>query len=82
MQLRTDDGLTLEAEFAASDTRPKHLVLAEHDEYRPPADVEAAAADWTNTTTAVVPGASHFFIGRTDRVVTETRAGLTLVSAP
>jgi alpha/beta superfamily hydrolase len=61
---------------AATDARPKHLVLAEHDEVRPPASVEEEVASWTATTTAVVPGASHFFVGRTDYVVRETRIGL------
>ena len=56
--------------------RPKHLVLAEHDEFREPADVAPTSRDWPATTVAVVPGASHFFVGRTDRVVTETRAAL------
>jgi alpha/beta superfamily hydrolase len=53
----------------ANDPRPKHLALAEHDEVRPPAEVADAVADWRNTTIEVVPGASHFFIGRTDRLV-------------
>ena len=54
---------------AANDPRPKHLVLAEHDEFRLPADVEREVAGWNAATLAVVPGASHFFVGRYDRVV-------------
>jgi len=61
---------------AAQDARPKHLVLAEHDEVREPSDVEQEVASWTATSVAVVPGASHFFVGRTDRVLRETRDGL------
>jgi alpha/beta superfamily hydrolase len=61
---------------AALDQRPKHLVLAEHDEVRAPADVQQEVATWAATTVAVVPGASHFFVGRTDHVLRETRAGL------
>ena len=61
---------------AAHDARPKHLVLAEHDEVRAPADVQEEVASWTATSVAVVPGASHFFVGRTDRVLRETRDGL------
>jgi len=61
---------------AAQDARPKHLVLAEHDEVREPSDVEREVASWTATSVAVVPGASHFFVGRTDRVLRETRDGL------
>jgi len=61
---------------AAEDARPKHLVLAEHDEVRAPSDVQQEVASWTATSVAVVPGASHFFVGRTDRVLRETRDGL------
>jgi alpha/beta superfamily hydrolase len=61
---------------AAQDTRPKHLVLAEHDEVRDPSDVQQEVASWTATSVAVVPGASHFFVGRTDHVLRETRDGL------
>lgn len=59
----------------AVDPRPKLLALAEHDEVRPPAQVEAVAAAWAATEIAVVPGASHFFVGRTDRLV-ELATGL------
>jgi len=61
---------------AAQDARPKYLVLAEHDEVREPSDVQQEVASWTATSVAVVPGASHFFVGRTDRVLRETRDGL------
>lgn len=53
----------------ATDPRPKHLVLAEHDEFRPPDEIALLAAGWAETTIDVVPGASHFFVGRTDAVV-------------
>jgi alpha/beta superfamily hydrolase len=55
------------------DTRPKHLVLAERDQVRAPDDLRAATADWTTTTTEVIGGADHFFMGRTERVVTAAR---------
>jgi uncharacterized protein len=61
---------------AAEDARPKHVVLAEHDEFRPAAQVREEVSTWSNTTTAVVAGASHFFVGRTDRVVAETQVGI------
>ena len=41
-----------------------------------PADVQEEVATWTNTTTEVVPGASHFFVGRTDRVIDATNGFL------
>ena len=52
------------------DPRPKLLALAEHDEVRPATEVAARAEGWTDTDVVVVPGASHFFVGRTDRLVT------------
>ena len=44
-------------------------MLVEHDEFREPASVRDEVATWTATHTEVVPGASHFFVGRTDRLV-------------
>ena len=52
------------------DARPKLLVLAANDEFRSPAEIEAATSAWTSTRIETVPGASHFFVGRTERVVT------------
>jgi alpha/beta superfamily hydrolase len=52
-----------------NDPRPKLLVLAEHDEFRPPAEIEEETRDWRNTERVVVNGASHFFVGRTEQVV-------------
>jgi uncharacterized protein len=52
------------------DPRPKELVLAAHDEFRAPAEVEEATRAWAATRIDVVSGASHFFVGRTERVVT------------
>jgi alpha/beta superfamily hydrolase len=53
----------------AADPRPKLLALAEHDEFRAPASVRDATRDWVATDIEVVGGASHFFVGRTDRLV-------------
>jgi alpha/beta superfamily hydrolase len=58
----------------AHDARPKLLVLGQHDEFRDPASVVEATEDWDATEIDVIPGASHFFVGRTDRVVDATRA--------
>jgi uncharacterized protein len=62
-----------DVEVTAADARPKLLVLAGHDEIRPPDDVVAEVASWSNTTTEIVPGASHFFIGATDKLVVLAR---------
>ncbi len=53
----------------ARDPRPKLLALAEHDEVRSPEEVAALVAGWTATEIEVIGGASHFFVGRTDRLV-------------
>ncbi len=53
----------------ADDTRPKLLALAQHDEFRDAEWVIEATREWTNTRVEVVAGASHFFVGRTDRLV-------------
>ena len=56
-------------EAVGHDPRPKLLVLGQHDEFREPASVVEATADWDATEIDVIAGASHFFVGRTDRVV-------------
>jgi len=58
----------------AHDARPKLLVLGQHDEFRDPASVVDATDAWAATEIDVIAGASHFFVGRTDRVVDATRA--------
>jgi len=56
----------------ATDMRPKLLVLAANDEFRAPSEIETATAAWSATRIEIIPGASHFFVGRTDRVVAST----------
>lgn len=53
----------------AHDPRPKLLTLAANDEFRAPAEIATETADWSATRIEVIAGASHFFVGRTDRVV-------------
>jgi alpha/beta superfamily hydrolase len=62
-----------DADAVGRDPRPKHLVLAERDQVRAPDDLRAATAGWTATTVEVIGGADHFFMGRTERVVTAAR---------
>jgi alpha/beta superfamily hydrolase len=57
-------------EAVGRDPRPKLLVLAANDEFRAPAEIAAATSTWASTRIDTVPGASHFFVGRTERVVT------------
>jgi alpha/beta superfamily hydrolase len=73
---------THEYDKVARDQRPKLLILAANDEFRSPDEVVAETRDWTSVHVDTVPGASHFFVGRTDRVVTlaaDFVAGLTRV---
>ena len=63
-----------DADGLAADPRPKFLALAQHDEYRDPAEVTELAEHWANADVHVIGGASHFFVGRTDRLV-EVAAG-------
>jgi len=64
-----------------ADVRSKSLVLAEHDEFRPPGEVAEVVAAWRATDVAVIGGASHFFVGRTDEVVARARAVAERVAA-
>jgi alpha/beta superfamily hydrolase len=59
------------SDYAAvgADARPKLLILGANDEFRAPADVAHDVRAWNNTRVEVIAGASHFFVGRTDRVV-------------
>ena len=59
-----------DSDVVGRDPRPKHFVLAERDKVRTPDDVRAATVQWNATTVEVVSGADHYFVGRTDRVVT------------
>ena len=51
------------------DPRPKLLELAAHDEFRAPSEIEVETSSWVNARVETIAGASHFFVGRTDRVV-------------
>jgi uncharacterized protein len=60
----------------AGDPRPKLVVLGEHDDVSPAHEAQVLVSAWTATEVHVVPGASHFFIGRTDHVVAHTTSFL------
>ncbi len=62
----------------AADPRPKLVLLAEHDEVRPAADVASIASAWTAATVVTIPGASHFFVGRTAQLVDQVDAWIGL----
>jgi alpha/beta superfamily hydrolase len=66
----------------AQDPRPKLIVLAENDEVRDPREVEAEVGGWPATSVEVVGGASHFFVGRTDRLVDLAAGFVDALAAP
>jgi hypothetical protein len=54
---------------AATDERPKRLVIAEHDQYAPPVGARESTRGWRSTTIEVAPMVDHFFGGGTNAVV-------------
>jgi alpha/beta superfamily hydrolase len=54
---------------AARDERPKLVAVPEHDQFRSPEAARPILSAWTNTRMAVVKGADHFLVGRTDKAV-------------
>lgn len=59
---------------AATDDRPAHLIVGEHDDFRPPSEAGEITADWSSTTVTEIAGADHFFsIGLDDVVDLVTR---------
>lgn len=56
-------------EVVGADPRPKHLVLGGRDDVVSAPRVAELTAGWASTTTEVVTGASHFFIGKSAEVV-------------
>lgn len=64
---------------AATDHRPKHLLVPRHDQYSPPEKTAAAVADWPATTVEVVEGADHFLNGHMQHIAARVAA---LIGAP
>jgi alpha/beta superfamily hydrolase len=54
--------------LAASDHRSKLLLVAEHDQFAPPNQVQARAASWRATEVKTIPMADHFLGGATAEV--------------
>jgi uncharacterized protein len=54
---------------ASTDPRPKHLVIAEHDQYAPPVGARESTRGWTATTIEVASMTDHFFGAGTQPVV-------------
>lgn len=56
-------------DVTGADPRPKHLILGERDDVVSTERVGEATADWATTTRETIPGATHFFVGRSAEVV-------------
>lgn len=54
---------------AATDARPKLLLVPEHDQFCPPDRAAAATQGWANTDLVVLAGTDHSIAGRADDVV-------------
>jgi alpha/beta superfamily hydrolase len=54
---------------ASTDPRPKHLLIAEHDQYAPPVGARESTRGWAATTIEVAPMTDHFFGAGTQSVV-------------
>lgn len=63
--------------LAAGDHRPKHLVVARHDQFCDPDATAGAVAGWPATDVVVVEGADHFLAGHVARVATLVTAAIT-----
>lgn len=61
---------------AATDPRPKRLLVPEHDQFRPPPDARTTTAAWASTEVVEIPGADHFLAGRLSAVADEVVAFL------
>jgi hypothetical protein len=51
-----------------ADPRPKHVILGERDDVVSADRVADVTSTWRATTLEVIPGASHFFVGRSAEV--------------
>ena len=70
--------LSIFTEFAAAhDARPKTLIAAAHDQFRPAAQLSSAVDTWSNTDVVVVEGADHFFHGAQRAIIDAVGAILT-----
>lgn len=71
--------LALDEELTAAvvgDQRPKHLLVAELDQFRPPPEAARRTGGWRSTSLETVAGADHFFAGGARPVVEAARRWL------
>ena len=53
---------------AATDPRPKRLIIPEHDQFNPPDRAAEVTSGWTATDLVTIAGGDHFLVGRTGAV--------------
>ena len=61
---------------AASDPRPKLLLVPEHDQFATPDVVTATTAGWASTTVSVLAGTDHFLGGSMAAVVDQVLSAI------
>ena len=61
---------------AAADPRPKLLVAAAHDQFKPAAELATEVDDWLATDVATIESADHFFGGRFQPLEAALRAAV------
>jgi uncharacterized protein len=64
--LRVIDSETL---AAPGDARPKHLIVPELDQFRPPGQAARATQGWEATSIETIAGCDHFLVGGTNLVL-------------
>ncbi len=68
------------ARAAATDPRPKHVLVAGHDQFSPPAPTAEAMRAWVNAHVTVVARADHFFAADLTTVTSWMLASLASIS--
>jgi alpha/beta superfamily hydrolase len=59
---------------AATDHRPKHLLVPQHDQFSPPERTAEAVAEWSATTIEIIDGADHFLNAQLQHVADRVAA--------
>ncbi|MGI9601643.1 MAG: alpha/beta hydrolase [Acidimicrobiales bacterium] len=71
-----------DAYLAAHDERPKRVLIAENDEFNPPAQAQSKLAGWTNLEAATLPGVGHMLDNQGPALVKDLASFAERVRAP
>jgi len=74
-------GMTEAASVAATDPRPKLLLVPANDQFSPPSASATRVAGWLNVTQEVIDAADHFLGGRTVAVAARTAGFVSALAA-